>query len=51
MKLDYLIDDLKTSANKLAPSLVFQLTGRLKDEKGKRPIRGQRAVTVVDKPD
>jgi hypothetical protein len=47
LKLDYRVADLKSSANKLFTSSTFRITGRLKDEKGARPIRGERSVAVV----
>lgn len=47
LKLDYRIANLKSSGNKLFTSSTFHLTGRLKDEKGARPIRGEHGVAVV----
>ncbi|HTR58483.1 MAG TPA: hypothetical protein VMM27_09925, partial [Casimicrobiaceae bacterium] len=47
LKLDYRIADLKSSANKLLPSSTLQITGRLKDDKGARPLRGERLVKIV----
>jgi hypothetical protein len=47
LKLDYRIADLRSSANKLFTVSTFRLTGRLKDIKGVRPIRGERTVAVI----
>jgi hypothetical protein len=48
LKLDYRVADLKSSGNQLYTSSTFQISGRLKDDKGARAFQGTHAVAVID---